>query len=157
MRKNPILLASILFVTLTGCTAHKKPCTGTPVPFTAVFDQNLFNSGISGQTVQVIRNQETLDQVWAQLQTGTPQPSIDFDTKMAILVTSGQQPNGCHDVRVTSIQDGKCGLVVAVEETVPGPTCSCTLALEWPTTLVTLGKSSDPVSSLWTQRQVDCQ
>ena len=84
---------------------------------------------------QVIRDADTLAEVWTGLEAGEP-PLVDFTREVVVLAAAGERDTGGHEISVrrAALENGR--LVLLVVETSPGPNCMTTMALTQPVELV---------------------
>ncbi|MEK7595634.1 MAG: protease complex subunit PrcB family protein [Patescibacteria group bacterium] len=68
-------------------------------------------------------------------------PKINFERKMALLVTSKTRQGGGYETRIKKIVQDKDDLVVEIRDTEPGDTCINTEELNLPVDLVLLDKT----------------
>lgn len=123
--------------------------------FSDIVHSNQSNRWDSALNV-VIKDQESWERLWSAHATqpvspgaapvpAAPLPAIDFSRHMVVAVFMGTQGSGCYGTRIEGIYHSEGKLLVAVQNTVPGPAVACTLALTSPVHMVQLARSDEPV------------
>ena len=156
--KNTLLMgllwAAVLAISPVG--AEERDDAGESslaVPFTVLEEGT--RSGVLSQRFEVIRDEESLIQLWlghTALASPPPEaPVVDFEQEQVIAVFLGSQPTGGYRIEVTSIEEALDSLVVNVKATFPGPSCTVTLAETRPYQLVLLPQmSGNPIVAFQT-------
>jgi hypothetical protein len=108
MRLRPAVASAFLAVLVVACGRGggvSAPAPLNPIAIDAVeFETDA--GGIADSLTVVIRDQETLAEMWSRAtdrqQTPPPLPQVDFQRNMLLLVAGGRMPAG-YDVRIDSI------------------------------------------------------
>ena len=104
-------------------------------------------SGFSGPRRTAVRSDGEWVRVWQTLYAGQNPvpalPEVDFGRETVLLAAAGTRENGCFSIDITRARlTGSGSIELEVTETVPGPTCACTLALTQPVHLVRIARVS---------------
>ncbi len=101
----------------------------------------------------VIKTEEELKQAISNIDKSgeIKLPKINFEKKMALLVTSKTRNTGGYETRIRKIELDKDDLVVTIRDQEPGKTCMTTQQLNVPMDLVVLDKTD--LSIEWQVRQ----
>lgn len=98
------------------------------------------NGGFIGKQNVVITSQEKLEEVWNEAYSNymkkPPVPTLNFETKMVLLTTMGEQNNGGFSIKIASITEHENNLMVIVEENIPDNNCMTTSVITYPYEIV---------------------
>jgi hypothetical protein len=145
-----IVSGLLLLAACGGAGGGASPLAGTPVAVaplapTAV----LMRTRYDARARLVLRSQEELNDVWARLYRGLPQPpappAVDFTRDMALFAALGTRPSGGHAVAIPRAALDGGVLRVEVVETRPGAGCMTTQALTYPVALVRVARHAGRV------------
>jgi hypothetical protein len=110
--------------------------------------------GITQQGERVISSDAEWKSLWQDVHSTmipVPQrPEVDFTRYTVLAVFQGEQRNGGHFIRITSISDKGNALAVDVRSTVPGAGCIITDALTQPYHIVMVDKVNRQASFAYT-------
>ncbi|HRP08155.1 MAG TPA: protease complex subunit PrcB family protein [Gemmatimonadales bacterium] len=159
------LLAVAFPAVLVACNGSREPAAPRPAIELSRFatDDATFaiNSGYQTATSMVIRDSTAWAGAWLMLHEGmTPMPAvpaIDFGREMVILVAIGEQPNGGHSVRITSVTpDGDEGLLVNAVHSSAGPGCMVPQVITAPADIARVPASDAAVRFVVESATRDC-
>lgn len=94
------------------------------------------NGGFMGKQNVVITSQEKLEEVWNEAYSNYMKkpavPVLNFESKMVLLTTMGEQNNGGFSIKVASITEHENNVMVIVEENIPDNNCMTTSVITYP-------------------------
>ncbi len=94
----------------------------------------------------VIKTQQDWLKLWSNgVVGGGAPPLIDFTKSMVLGVYLGIMPNGCYSTAITEVVREQGVLQVTYSNGVPGENAICTMSIVFPTSLVMVGRSDEPV------------
>ena len=115
------------------------------------------NGGAQVETESVVIDNATdFAALWDELTT-EDLPSVDFTTDMVIAVIMGNQSSGGYSVAITAVDEADGVLTVSVTETSPGPGCMVTDSITNPYHVVSVAKTTAPVSFAVSEEAVSCE
>lgn len=159
------ILPLALSVLLVACNGSREPAVQQPAIELSRLSQDdgsfAVNSGYQEPTNLVIRDSAAWAGAWGTLHDGVdpmpPLPAIDFAGDMVVLVAIGEQPNGGHSVRITSVRpDGEDGLLVSAVHSAAGPSCMVPQMLTAPADLARVRASTATVRFVVEHVTRDC-
>jgi len=146
---------------LVGCmcfhAAARASETAAPetIPFETICT-GMYANGIVERTALVVNDADGFTSVWEMIAQGVfpaPEaPSIDFETKTVIFVSSGVMPSGGYDVTIERIVAADGSLVVYVSTHEPPEDVGVTAALTQPYHGIAVDKTDLPVRFHWEAR-----
>lgn len=94
------------------------------------------NGGFMGKQNVVITSQEKFEEVWNEAYSNYMKkptvPVVNFENRMVLLTTMGEQNNGGFSIKVASITEHDNNVMVIVEETIPDNNCMTTSVITFP-------------------------
>jgi len=119
-------------------------------------------SGVGDRRRMVVRDRETLDDVWKQINSGPmsyslgpggekvpnlppPAPQIDFSHNMLLVVTMGSKPTSGYDIVVDGVYEHANQLEVVVRNVSPGRSCFTLQYMTQPVDIVEVEKREGSV------------
>lgn len=103
------------------------------------------NGGFMGKQNVVITSQEKLEEVWNEAYSNYMKkpavPILNFEGKMVLLTTMGEQNNGGFSIKVASITEHENNVMVIVEENIPDNNCMTTSVITYPYEIVEMPKT----------------
>lgn len=153
-----IIIATLTF--LFSCKAAENTSTSEESTKDTINNTNVVNvefnvikSGTNGGFTkkynEVITSnedfQKTWDRAFINMTEKSPLPEIDFENKMLILVTMGEQNSGGHKIEVSGVNVAPDGVGISILETKPGKKCMSTSAMTYPYQIVEISKSDKKV------------
>ncbi len=133
--------------TSTSSTAH----AGADVGADQQAYTRLLNSAHTGHTQPaelVLRDPEAFAAAWHQLHEGQPEgerPTVDFGSRMVVLLALGERGSGGHAVRFEEMVREGGDAVVRYTVTAPGPNCMTTQAITAPADVVSVPRVAGTV------------
>lgn len=129
-------------VTNTTTTTENTNTSTAPtfkeVIFSTLSEGN--NGGFMGKQNIVITSQEKLEEVWNEAYSNYMKkpavPVLNFENKMVLLTTMGEQNNGGFSIKVASITEHENNVMVIVEENIPDNNCMTTSVITYPYEIV---------------------
>lgn len=117
-------------------------------------------SGASRSGRTVVRDRESLAELWTMLQQGRspviPPPAVDFGEEMLLFVAQGAFPTGGYSVEIRHVTMLRDTLFVLVRERSPGPTCVVFAAFSQPTDARVVPRTTAPVRFHVQRERVTC-
>ena len=134
-------------VTNTTTTTENTNTSTAPtfkeVIFSTLSEGN--NGGFMGKQNVVITSQEKLEEVWNEAYSNYMKkpavPILNFEGKMVLLTTMGEQNNGGFSIKVASITEHENNVMVIVEENIPDNNCMTTSVITYPYEIVEMPKT----------------
>ena len=118
-------------------------------------------SGASRAEHTVVRDRESLAELWTMLQQGRspviPPPAVDFGEEMLIFVAQGVFPTGGYSVELRHVTVLRDTLFVLVRERSPGPGCAVFAAYTQPTDARVVPRTTVPVRFHVQRERVTCE
>jgi hypothetical protein len=95
-----------------------------------------------------IQTEEDFIELWRMVYgTGGPaRPPVDFSKREVLAVFDGTHSTGGYDVAVTDIKDENGRRVIYLRRTSPGDTCNVTPAITSPFKIISVSKSTLPIT-----------
>ena len=94
------------------------------------------NGGFMGKQNVVITSQEKFEEVWNEAYSNYMKkptvPVVNFENRMVLLTTMGEQNNGGFSIKVASITEHDNNVMVIVEENIPDNNCMTTSVITFP-------------------------
>jgi hypothetical protein len=152
--KRIFVVLMLCAVCLFGVAAAQETGGGSSdeVPFETIC-KGVSANGIVERTALVVNDADGFLSVWEMIAQGVfpaPEaPSVDFETKTVIFVSSGVMPSGGYDVEIEGIVAADGGLDVYVLAHEPPEDATVTAALTQPYHGVTIDKTDLPVRFHW--------
>lgn len=153
-----------LFYLVLACTVMPR-CNqrgptepGGPV---ALPTETLFassTSGVQAARTEVVRTEERLQAVWAELHAGRSPvpavPSVDFARESVLVAAAGRTPESCLSISITSVRAVDEAAAVTVAERRLPSTCSCPPIIASPAHAVKVPRALGARVSFATERIV---
>ena len=120
--------------------------SGEPIDFEPLDLENW--SALEARNVVIQTDDEWRD-TWSSLvpiDGLPPAPPVDLEQFTILGVLQGMKPNGCYDVRITSVVMNANGIVVEYESRVPAPDEGCPEIIVHPQSFVAIPKANLPVT-----------
>ena len=144
-------------VVAAGLSASCKSPAQPSEAVTTVAEAVETSSDIRTETTYVIRDAQTLRQVWQQLFHGRREvPAIDFTTQMVVIVALGEKPTAGYGAKITGFSRNGGGIVVHVTAFAPGAGCATATVLTYPVAVARLRSHDGPVRFDFTRTTRDC-
>lgn len=148
MRRAASLVAVIL--ALAGCGG------GEEIPFEGV-ERMARGACFPTREGFVVRSARELGWLLARPRCDGPVPSVDFSREMLVIYASGMRGGGSHEVRVTRVDRGEDGALVAhVTVRGPGPGCMVSANVTYPRVVIRTARVDGPVRFAVRTRVRDC-
>ena len=84
----------------------------------------------------MITSQEKLEEIWNEAYSNYMKkpavPVLNFENKMVLLTTMGEQNNGGFSIKVASITEHENNIMIIVEENIPDNNCMTTSVITYP-------------------------
>lgn len=94
------------------------------------------NGGFISKQNVVITSQEKLEEIWNEAYSNYMKkptvPVLNFENKMVLLTTMGEQNNGGFSIKIASITEHDNNVMVIVEENIPDNNCMTTSVITFP-------------------------
>ena len=168
MRIAVIVLVSLLFSckasekeNLVGAQEIKKETLAktSPIEFTEIKSGE--NAKYKKAKNKIITTQEEMDIAWVKMfekyDRKPPIPMVDFEMNQLLLVTMGEKPSGGYSVKVSSIAKTPKGMLVTIEEFMPGKSCNNTSALVYPFQLIEMAKTTEVLTYVRVSKINECE
>ena len=139
------VLATALLPSCDGDSPVAPALPDGPVAPTSLYESS--TSGLSTSERLVIRTVSELDSIWTEIfsdvATPDPVPTPDFNRDMVLVVASGEQPEACYRIKVTSAFGDGIDLTATVTEFEPTADCVCEPTPSQPVAVVSVPRSDE--------------
>jgi hypothetical protein len=159
-------LAVGLAVMMVGCTdpggGQELPPNAQLVPSApVVIDLATANtSGIATASRRVIADETSWKSAWTEIhrarQPEPERPVLDFSKTVVLLAAMGTRSTGGYTIAIEGVYQANGRLYVVVREKSPGNGCLTTQALTAPVTIVSTGRTGEPVTFVERRETVTC-
>jgi len=104
-------------------------------------------SGLTMSQRVVVRTEAELATIWEQIFSDVAMPDeipvVDFNRDMVLVVASGEKPESCNTIEITSAFGDGTDLTATVTETGPSAGCDCAATLSQPVEVARVPRANE--------------